>query len=152
MPESTLKQNAPAPDFTLKDEEGKTVRLSAFKGKQAVILFFYPGDFTPGCTLQLCSVRDDWKKFEETHAAVFGINHGKNASHKSFREKYHFPFPLLIDTDKKISHLYGAERMILKTRVIKRTVVGIDKEGIVRYFKHGMPRNQEILKAMKSFI
>ena len=152
MPEHELKLNDAAPDFQLKNGDGNAVRLSSFKGKQAVILFFYPGDFTPGCTLQLCSIRDEWQKFKEKNVAIFGVNHGDAASHLVFREKYHFPFPLLIDTDKKISKRYGATRSILKAQVIRRSVVGVDKDGVIRYLKRGMPRNQDILKAMRSYL
>ncbi|HEU0050580.1 MAG TPA: peroxiredoxin [Patescibacteria group bacterium] len=140
-----------APDFSLKNEQGEVVQLSHFEGKQPVVLFFYPGDLTPGCTLQLCAVRDDWQKFEDLGIAVFGINHANAESHQKFIKKYSFPFPLLIDPGKKISMLYGAIRDIFRVQVIRRTVVGIDKQGTIRYQKRGMPKNSEILKAMQKF-
>lgn len=152
MPEHELKIGDKAPSFSLKDETGKLVRLADFKDKQAVVLFFYPGDMTPGCTMQLCSIRDNWQKYSGLGLAVFGVNHASAVSHLAFRDKHSFPFPLLIDTNKKVSQSYDATRSILKALVIKRSVVGIDKRGIVRYLKRGMPRDQEILKVMKAWV
>lgn len=135
----------------MKDPEGKTVKWSDFKGKQALVLIFYPGDMTPGCTVQLCAIRDDWKKFRELGIAVFGVNHAEADSHRRFIEKYHFPFPLLIDKNKKVSARYGAIKKFFKATVIKRSVIGIDKDGIIRYLKRGMPKDADLLKAMKPY-
>jgi peroxiredoxin Q/BCP len=143
-----LELNALAPDFALKDQAGKDVTLSAFRGKQPVVLIFYPGDMTAGCTLQLCAVRDDWTKFQRAGVPVFGVNHGDTASHKAFVDRHSFPFPLLIDTDKKVSAKYGAILKLGSLKLIRRMVVGIDKEGRIIYLKRGMPKNTDILKAM----
>ncbi|MFA6428887.1 MAG: peroxiredoxin [Patescibacteria group bacterium] len=145
-----LKIGDKAPAFTLLDEAGNTIRLQDLLGKQAIVLFFYPGDFTPGCTVQLCAVRDDWETFTAQGLAVFGINHADAKSHQAFRDKHGFPFPLLIDEGKAVSRNYGATRTLFKTTVIKRTVVGINTRGLIHFYKHGMPRNQEIIKAMKT--
>lgn len=139
-----------APNFRLKDQKGQEVRLSDFKGKQPIVLIFYPGDLTPGCTMQLCAIRDDWNKFVKAGIAVFGINHADANSHQTFIKKYTFPFPLLIDTGKKVSARYGATKPLFKAMVINRTVVGIDKQGMIRYLKRGMPKNAEILKSLTS--
>lgn len=136
-----------APDFSLKDQDGKNVSLSDFKGK-TVVLIFYPGDMTPGCTMQLCAIRDDWSKFEKAGAVVFGINHGDAASHTAFAKKHSYPFPLLVDRDKKVSTLYGAIRSFLRLKLIQRTVVVIDPTGRITYYKHGMPKNADIFKAI----
>jgi len=143
-----LALNSLAPDFTLKDAAGHPITLSSFREKKPVVLFFYPGDMTSGCTLQLCAVRDDWSKFQHAGISVFGINHGDAGSHKAFSQKYSFPFPLLIDKDKKVSTRYGAVRKIVGVNLIRRTVIGIDKQGRVVYLKRGMPKNAEILKAL----
>lgn len=147
--ETHLSVGDVAPDFTLKDQTGKNVTLSDFAGKQNVALFFYPGDMTPGCTMQLCAVRDDWSKFERQNTVVFGINHGDAESHAEFVKKHGFPFPLLIDTDKKVSTKYGALKRFFKATIIKRTVVVVGKNGKIIYIKNGMPKNSEILKDIK---
>jgi peroxiredoxin Q/BCP len=137
-----------APDFTLKDQDGTEVTLSDFKGKKNVVLVFYPGDMTPGCTMQLCAIRDDWSKFVRTDTVVFGMNHGDAESHKLFIKKHAFPFPLLIDKDKKISTRYGAMKKFFKAMVIKRTVVVVGKDGTILFLKRGMPKDADILKAI----
>ncbi|MSR85724.1 peroxiredoxin [Candidatus Uhrbacteria bacterium] len=147
-----LKIGDRAPAFQMKDEKGNVMKLSQFQGKQCVILVFYPGDLTPGCTMQLCAIRDDWKKFREMKIAVYGVNHAGPDSHQTFIKKYTFPFPLLIDSGKKVSTKYGAIKPMFKAFVIKRSVIGIDKQGIIRYLKRGMPKNTEILKALQSYV
>ncbi|MFH1077753.1 MAG: peroxiredoxin [Patescibacteria group bacterium] len=137
-----------APLFTLPDQDGHKVSLADFKGKKNVVLIFYPGDMTPGCTMQLCSIRDDWSKFAKRDAVVYGVNHGDAESHQAFVEKYRFPFPLLIDANKKVSEAYGAVRPIFRTKVIRRTVVVVDKEGNIVYLRRGMPKDADILKAI----
>jgi peroxiredoxin Q/BCP len=143
-----LKIGDMAPDFTLPDQDGKDVKLSSFRGKRKVVLVFYPGDMTPGCTMQLCAIRDDWSKFVAADTAVFGINHGDQDSHKRFIKAHSFPFPLLIDKDKKVSAKYGAIKSLFGHQVIKRSVVGIDKQGAIVFLKRGMPKNADIIKAM----
>lgn len=140
-----------APLFALKDQAGHSIKLEDFRDKQPVVLIFYPGDLTPGCTIQLCAIRDDWSKFQSLNIALFGINHGKAESHQRFAEKNTLPMPLLIDPTKKIAAAYGAIRSLFGIRLIRRRVVGIDKQGIVRYIKNGMPKDADILKAMKSY-
>lgn len=146
MTKVTKKTSAPL--FTLKDHEGNTVRLSDFTGKKNVLLIFYPGDMTPGCTMQLCAIRDDWSKFQRADTVVFGINHGDAESHAAFIKKHGFPFPLLVDEGKKVSAKYGAVKPFFKSRIIKRTVVVIGKDGNIIFLKNGMPKNTEILKAI----
>ncbi len=145
-----LKVGDRAPAFTLKNHEGHDVSLADFKSKQNVVLVFYPGDMTPGCTMQLCAIRDDWSKFVRRDTVVFGINHGDEESHTIFAKKYRFPFPLLIDVGKKVSAKYGAIRTFFKAKIIRRTVVVIDKEGNIASIKRGMPKDADILKVLAS--
>jgi len=137
-----------APLFSLKDQNENPVQLSDFLGKKNVVLVFYPGDMTPGCTMQLCAVRDDWSKFQRKDTVVFGINHAEATSHFDFVKKYSFPFPLLVDEGKRISAKYGATRPFFKSRIIKRTVAVINKEGKIIFLKRGMPKNADILKVL----
>ena len=137
-----------APLFSLKDQDGKTVSLKDFKGKQNVVLIFYPGDMTPGCTIQLCGIRDNWSKFKHMDTAVLGINHADAESHNSFIKKYNYPFPLLIDTNKAVSKKYGAIKKIFSATVIKRTVVVVNQEGKIIFYRYGMPKETDILKIL----
>jgi len=128
-----------APDFSLPDDSGRTVSLKALRGKP-VVLVFYPGDNTPGCTKQLCQFRDNWGEAVARGVEVFGVNPGSVKSHGSFRGKYHFPFPLLVDAGQKVAALYHANGLF-----VKRTVYRIDPEGIIRFAQRGMPGPREVL-------
>jgi peroxiredoxin Q/BCP len=144
-----LAVGSQAPSFSLQDEQGNLVSLSSLLGTSPIVLIFYPGDMTPGCTMQFCAIRDDWAEFQKSNIRVFGINHADATSHLIFKQTHQFPFPLLIDTGKKVSALYGAIRTFFKINIIKRTVVAIDQHGIIIYYRHGMPKNTDILKAIK---
>lgn len=149
MSENTeLQLGVQAPLFTLKTQDGQEISLAKTVEHKPVVLIFYPGDMTPGCTIQLCNIRDEWSKFEQLEAQVFGVNHADADSHQRFVSKFRFPFPLLIDTDKKIAKKYGAVKKLFSATVIKRTVVVIDKKGRIVFYKHGMPKNTDILKAL----
>lgn len=142
--------NQEAPDFTLLDHEGNSVSLKSFRGQHAVLLIFYPGDDTPGCTTQLCAIRDDWAEFQKYGVMVFGVNHADAVSHTKFWRHHGLKTPLLVDPDKHVSKLYGATRKFFKTEIIHRSVVLIDKQGIIRYLKRGLPPDSEILSALQS--
>lgn len=144
-----LAAGSKAPAFSLRDETENLVTLKELLGATPIVLIFYPGDMTPGCTMQLCAIRDDWADFKKLDIRVFGVNQADESSHQKFKEAYHFPFPLLIDTGKKVSTAYGAMKKFFKTTVIKRTVVAIDPNGTIIYYRHGMPKNADILKAIQ---
>ena len=105
MTESAGVEGAQAPNFTLKDQDGKSVKLSDFRG-QKVVLYFYPKDDTPGCTKEACSFRDEFKKFQKLDAVILGVSLDGAAAHQKFIAKYHLNFTLLCDEDKKVSELY----------------------------------------------
>ncbi|MFW5870715.1 MAG: peroxiredoxin [Candidatus Sumerlaeota bacterium] len=134
-----------APDFMLQDAGGKLVRLSDWRGKKNVVLVFYPGDDTPGCTKQLCAIRDEIADFEDSETVVYGVNPQSAESHEKFIEKYNFPFTLLVDGGKVVAAAYGAKGMPM----VKRTVYAIDKDGKVAFAERGMPANSTILAALK---
>jgi thioredoxin-dependent peroxiredoxin len=121
--------NSPAPDFTLKDGNGDDWKLSNQLGK-VVVLLFYPGDETPICTRQMCSVRDRWDDYVETGAEVVGISSDSVESHRKFAEHHHLPLRLLSDSDGRVSKLYGARSLI--PGKVARSVFVIDAQGIVR--------------------
>src|SRR6202046_3094280 len=103
---ATLKEGDKAPDFTAKDQNGKTVSLADFKGKN-VILYFYPKDDTPGCTAEACSFRDNYQSMSGKGFEVIGVSTDDEKSHKKFETKYSLPFPLIADPDKNIVEAYG---------------------------------------------
>jgi peroxiredoxin Q/BCP len=137
------------PDFSLMDERGRLVSLRDYLGKKVVILYFYPKDFTPGCTAEACSFRDDYKVFEERGAVVVGVSLDSVESHMKFSEKYNLPFLLLSDSRKEVAKAYG----VLGTGgfLAKRVTFVIDKEGkIAAVFpkvdvKH---HSEEVLKVL----
>ena len=125
-----MKINEPAPDFSLPDGNGEQWRLSDHRGK-VVVLLFYPGDETPVCTRQLCSVRDRWEDYVATGAEVVGISSDSVESHRKFAEHHDLPLRLLSDADRTAATLYGA-RSFIPGRVA-RSVFVIDAKGILRY-------------------
>jgi peroxiredoxin Q/BCP len=136
-----LPVGAQAPDFSLPDDSGRIVTLCGLKGKN-VVLVFYPGDDTPGCTRQLCQFRDDWDTVRKHGVEVFGVNPQSAAKHARFREKYHFPFPLLVDQGKAVAKLYKASGII-----VKRTVYLIGPDGVIRFAQRGKPNPSDVLAA-----
>jgi peroxiredoxin Q/BCP len=95
-----------APAFTLKDQDGKEVKLSDLKGKK-VILYFYPKDMTPGCTAEACNLRDNYNRLRKEGYEVLGVSTDSEASHRKFIEKEKLPFRLLADTDKSLHQQFG---------------------------------------------
>jgi peroxiredoxin Q/BCP len=136
-----LPTGAKAPVFKLPDESGHVVSLEKLRGKN-VVLVFYPGDDTSVCTRQLCEFRDQWDKVKAKNAVVFGLNPWDSKSHMKFRDKFHFPFPLLVDSGQKVAELYHANGLF-----IKRTVYLIGPDGVIRYARRGKPKPEEVLAA-----
>jgi thioredoxin-dependent peroxiredoxin len=101
-----LAVGAIAPDFTVKDTNGNTVKLADYAGK-SVVLYFYPKDDTPGCTKEACSFRDNYDQYLSQGITVFGVSLDDAASHKAFTDKFSLPFALLADTDAAIATSYG---------------------------------------------
>ena len=141
-----------APDFTLPDGEGKSWTLSDQRGK-VVVLLFYPGDETPICTRQMCSVRDRWEDYLATGAEVVGISTDSVASHQKFAANHELPLRMLSDADQTVANLYG-ERSLIPGKVA-RSVFVIDANGIIRHRKVqplGLfrPKDDEVLGAIRA--
>ncbi|MEA3201339.1 MAG: thioredoxin-dependent peroxiredoxin [Thermoplasmata archaeon] len=121
-----------APDFTLPDDKGEPVKLSQFRG-QPVVLYFYPEDDTPGCTVQACGFRDDIRAFEELDAVVIGVSPDPPESHARFRAKFRLPFILLADPQRKAIERYGAwgEKSMMGNQFVGliRSTIVISPEG-----------------------
>lgn len=147
-----MKKGSSAPDFVLKDGIGGEWRLSSHRGK-TVVLLFYPGDNTPVCTAQLCSVRDRWSEYRATGAEVVGISTDTVESHKSFAEKNQLPLRLLSDADREVSEMYDMKSWLPGRSA--RGVVVIDREGKVAYSKAQSlslfrPADDDVLAAIKA--
>ncbi|MBI2891499.1 MAG: thioredoxin-dependent thiol peroxidase [Nitrospirae bacterium] len=104
------KPGEAAPDFRLATDEGREVSLADFRGKK-VVLYFYPKDDTPGCTVEACSFRDGSTDIQAKGTVVLGVSVDSVVSHKRFREKYRLNFPLLADTEKRVVEAYGVWKM-----------------------------------------
>ncbi|XP_030448747.1 peroxiredoxin Q, chloroplastic [Syzygium oleosum] len=118
------------PSFTLKDQDGKNVSLSKFKGKP-VVVYFYPADETPGCTKQACAFRDSYEKFKKAGAEVIGISGDDSNSHKAFAKKYRLPFTLLSDVGDTVRKDWGVPSDLFGTLPGRQTYV-LDKNGVVQ--------------------
>jgi peroxiredoxin Q/BCP len=129
-----LTVGSKAPDFTVNDQDGKSVSLSGLKGKK-VVLYFYPKDMTPGCTLEACSLRDNYKALQKAGYEVFGISSDDEKSHRKFIEKEKLPFRLLADTDKAVHEKYGTwvEKSMYGRKYMgtARVTFIIDEKGII---------------------
>jgi len=141
-----------APEFTLEDGDGKDWRLSDQRGK-TVVLLFYPGDNTPVCTMQLCSVRDHWSKYQATGAEVVGISMDSVESHKGFAEKKQLPLTLLSDDKGEVTAKYDVKSWLPGRSA--RAVVVIDKKGKIAYRKVEpvslfRPKDDEVLAAIRA--
>lgn len=133
---NSLTPGNKAPEFSAVDSNGNKFDLANFKGKNSVLLVFYPGDSTPTCTKQLCSIRDDYKNLEKLGVKVFGVNPGTSESHNKFIKENKLPFPLLVDKENKIAKTYDSMGFL---GFVNRTVVLINKEGKIVLFERGLP-------------
>jgi peroxiredoxin Q/BCP len=141
-----------APDFILRDTGGAEWQLSAQRGR-VVVLLFYPGDATPVCTKQLCSVRDNWESYAATGAEVVGISTDTVESHRKFTDQHELPLRLLADTEGKVNRAYAASSWLPGRAA--RAVVVVDAGGIIRYRKVEAvslfrPRDADIIEAIRA--
>ncbi len=124
--DNDLKVGDKAPNFTLKDSNGKSYTLADYKGKSPVVVYFYPKAGTSGCTKEACGIRDSKNKFKENNIKVFGVSVDSPSEIKKFVADYHLNFPLLSDSAKKVSKEYG---VLMNSGMDKRVTFIIDKEG-----------------------
>lgn len=146
-----MKIGEKAPNFVLKDLDGEDWSLSNHLGK-TIVLLFYPGDNTPVCTAQLCSVRDNWSDYQATGAEVVGISMDSVSSHKGFSDKHNLTLKLLSDEKGEVTEKYDVKSWLPGRSA--RAVVVIDKDGVIRYHKVQAlsifrPKDDEILDVIK---
>ena len=125
-----------APTFAGKDQDGKTVSLADFAGKKTVLLYFYPKDFTGGCTKEACGFRDRMGELQTNNVAVVGVSFDSADSHKKFIEKYNLNFTLLADTDGKITDAYGVKMPVMN--MSKRVSFLIGQDGKIIHVTDAM--------------
>jgi peroxiredoxin len=148
----TTQAGAIAPDFTLKDAEGKDWWLSDRRGR-VVVLLFYPGDETPVCTRQMCSVRDRWEDYRATGAEVVGVSTDSAESHRKFAANHSLPLRLLSDPERRVAEMFGAKSWLPGRAA--RAVVVIDAEGRVRHNRAQpvsllRPKDDDVLAAIRA--
>ncbi len=140
-----MTTGAVAPDFTLMDQKGQNYNLHERLAKNAVILVFYPYDQSPTCTRQLCAINKDLDEFAQNGLEVFGINNADADTHNVFAKRKFLHLRLLSDYDYAVSKAYDCLWQIGPIKVIRRSVVGIDSSGVIRYLNRGVPSNKNIL-------
>ena len=146
-----LKVGAPAPDFTLPDENGNLVSLADFRGKR-VVLFFYPRDNTPGCTAQACGFRDEFAVIQDKNAVVLGVSGQGAKSHRSFKAKHSLPFPLLSDEDHAVSVKYGVwgEKRFMGMLITNRSHFVIGPDGKLEDVQVGVSPKDSVRLAVST--
>ncbi len=120
-----------APEFSLPNQQGETVSLQQFRGQKPVVVYFYPKDDTPGCTLESCTFRDSYADFQDLGAVVLGISSDSPESHQKFAQKYNLPFSLLSDLGSQVRRAYGVPTTL--GLLPGRVTYVIDQAGVVRH-------------------
>ncbi len=145
--EISLRVGDIAPDFEAIDQNGNKIRISERKGR-VTVLYFYPKDFTPGCTTEACNFRDNFSEFSKRGIDVIGISVDTENSHKKFADKLNIPFLLLSDKNKEVARKYN----VLGGATAKRVTFIIDKEGrIAHIFEKVSPKDhaREVLEKIE---
>ncbi|MGI0039850.1 MAG: thioredoxin-dependent thiol peroxidase [Nitrososphaera sp.] len=145
-----------APDFTMMDREGRTIKLSELRGKKSAVVYFYPKDFTPGCTMEATEFSRDYKKFRDAGIEIVGVSPDDEESHKKFRDKMGMPYPLVADTENEVSKKYGVyglkSFMGREYMGVNRSTFLVDKSGkIARIYRKVKPagHSHEVLDALR---
>ena len=145
-----LEPGMKAPEFTAQITSGKTFHLADYKGRK-VVLYFYPKDDTPGCTVEACGLRDEYQKIQDLNAEILGVSTDDTNSHQKFTTKFHLPFQLVADPDKKITNAYGV--LNEKSNMARRVTFIIDEHGkISKIFETVKPAEHphEVIEALKA--
>lgn len=154
--QAELAEGTVAPDFTMRDSSGKAMKLSELRGKKSVAVYFYPKDFTPGCTMEATEFSRDYKKFKDAGIEIVGISPDDEESHQKFRAKMGMPYPLVADMENEVSKKYGVyglkSFMGREYMGVNRSTFLVDKAGkIVRIYRKVKPagHSQEVLDALR---
>lgn len=136
------------PDFKLTDQNGNIFDINSVKGKKNIVIYFYPKNFTPGCTKEACSFRDNYEDFVSHGATVIGISSDSKKSHERFAKKYNLPFVLLSDENGKVKRKFGVKNDLFGLLPGRETYV-VGQDGIVLYVFNSMNAERHIKKALE---
>lgn len=136
------------PDFQLTDQNGETFDINSVKGIKTLVIYFYPKNFTPGCTKEACSFRDHYEDFLKYGAQVIGISSDSKKSHRQFAEKHQLPFTLLSDPNGIVKRKFRVKNNLFGLIPGRETFV-VNKEGIVIFTFNSMSAQQHIKEALK---
>jgi len=126
----SLQKGDKVPGFTLKNQDGEDFNISSLIGVKPFVIFFYPRDFTPGCTKEACAFRDSYQDFKDYGAEVIGISSDSEEKHRKFIKSYNLPYILLSDTEKKVRRIFGVKNNLFGLLPGRETYV-FNKEGKV---------------------
>ena len=151
-----LAEGTVAPDFTMRDSDGKEMKLSELRGKKSVAVYFYPKDFTPGCTMEATEFSRDYKKFRDAGIEIVGVSPDDEESHQKFRAKMGMPYPLVADTENEVSKkykVYGMKSFMGRNYMgVNRSTFLVDKSGkIAKVYRKVKPagHSKEVLDALR---
>lgn len=144
-----LKVGQVIPQFTLSDQDGKLFNSNDLVGKKTLVIFFYPKDYTPGCTIEVCSFRDSYEEFTELGAVVIGISSDSENTHRRFASKYKLPFKLLADRQKKVYSLFQVESKLFNLLPGRETYV-VNKEGHIQMVFNSINASKHMEKALNA--
>ncbi|HUG97241.1 MAG TPA: thioredoxin-dependent thiol peroxidase [Nitrososphaera sp.] len=154
--QAELAEGNVAPDFTMRDGNGKEMKLSELRGKKSAVVYFYPKDFTPGCTMEATGFSRDYKKFREAGIEIVGVSPDDEESHQKFRAKMGMPYPLVADTENEVSKkfgVYGLKSFMGREYMgVNRSTFLVNKEGrIAKVYRKVKPagHSQEVLDALR---
>ncbi|WP_127846284.1 peroxiredoxin [Psychroflexus aestuariivivens] len=144
-----LEKGDTLPDFELKNQEGNTIKSSEFKGQKPLVIYFYPKDFTPGCTKEACNFRDSYEDFKSVGAEVIGISNDSEKSHQKFANKHQLPFILLSDSKGKLRKKFGVKKSLLGLVPGRETFV-FDENGKLILKFNSLDASKHMKKALKA--
>ena len=151
----TIKEGDKAPDFSLKNEAGEMVSLKALQG-QTVILYFYPKDLTPGCTIEACNFRDSMPQLKQKNIVVLGVSRDSESLHQKFIDKHNLNFPLLVDHDGKVCKKYGVLKIKTlfgrQSQSIARSTFVINPQGIIQKAYHNIKAQGHVEQILKEIV
>lgn len=144
----TLKRGDIIPNFSLKDQNNEEFDSSSIISQKPVVIYFYPKNFTPGCTKEACQFRDTYQDFQDYGAEVIGISNDSQKSHQKFAQKHELPFILLSDSNNKVRKKFGVKKSLLGMVPGRETFV-IDKNGQLIYRFNSLDASKHMKKALK---
>jgi peroxiredoxin Q/BCP len=145
----SIEKGEKIPKFELKDQDGNVFNSEDIVGKKPLVIYFYPKDFTPGCTKEACSFRDSYEDFQDAGAEVIGISNDSEKSHSKFSKKYKLPFVLLSDANGRVRKKFGIKKSLLGLVPGRETFV-IDAEGKVIFKFNSLDASKHMKKALNA--